>query len=63
MENIVDAVDEITKVISILDFLSNETRETGLSFILDGCAEDLKNAYSLIQSGFEVIDVPEGPEA
>jgi len=57
MENIIDAIDNISKVAKILDFLSNEIKDEGLSFILDSCCQDLA------QVGLDLETATQGPEA
>lgn len=44
MEYITNAMDKITKVKSVLEFLSNELDDAGLCFILDQCQNDLDQA-------------------
>ncbi|MBV5337640.1 MAG: hypothetical protein J0653_06770 [Deltaproteobacteria bacterium] len=38
---VTEAMDAMSKVAKIIDYLSNETSNTGLAFILDACCEDL----------------------
>lgn len=49
-EGIIDAIDSINKVGSILDFLSNEMKDNGLCAILSQCQGDLVAASQLIVS-------------
>ena len=58
---ITDTMDAMTKVSKILDYLSNETKNTGLAFILDACCEDLVTAGVNLQLACD-NDLPEGKE-
>jgi hypothetical protein len=49
MEKINDAIDVISKVEHILDFLTNEVENDGLCWILGSCQDDLKNAKSYLE--------------
>jgi len=59
MDATMDAIDAMSKVAKILDFLSSEVKNPGLSFILDACCQDL------VQAGIdlEVATNNEMPEA
>lgn len=46
MQNINDAVDVLSKVENILDFLVSEVENTGLCWILGACQDDLNTALS-----------------
>ena len=58
---ITDTMDAMTKVAKILDYLSTETKNTGLAFILDACCEDLVMAGVNLQLACD-NDLPGGKE-
>jgi len=46
---VTEAVDHITKVESVLDFLSSEIKNNGLCEILTTCQTDLNRAIDLLK--------------
>lgn len=51
---LMDAIDEIAKTEKVLDYLSNETKDEGLAFILSQCVLDLGSVRAglmLVASG------------
>jgi hypothetical protein len=47
-ENIVDLIDVVTKVSKVLDHLSNNSNDEGLSFILEDCRQQLVDGLNAV---------------
>lgn len=41
----VEVIDKVREVVMVLSYLSNNTKDEGLSFILDACVADLAKAF------------------
>lgn len=56
---LMDAIDEIAKTEKVLDYLSNETKNEGLAFILSQCVLDLgsvREGLQMIANGETILE-------